>query len=161
MPYVLEVSLSGFGYPLSDLRPSSLPVSPQLRSWAFPFRAFLLLRGRKKGLPSLLYVPALSHKTLWASCRRSNVSPPTQKAVPSFCLQRFRSDPGLCSLGPSRLSGPLVDVNQEKASSSLFPSPFRSLKSKTSQPYIPGALGCLRLHQLSFFLLFAFANQGR
>jgi hypothetical protein len=93
LPWALEVSPPGFGYPLGDLRSSLLTVSPQLRSWAFPFRAFLLLNGRNKVPPIPLRSCAFSQNLLGLVPALQRFHP-TQKAVPSFCLQRFRSDSG-------------------------------------------------------------------
>jgi hypothetical protein len=74
------------------------------RSWASPFRAFLLPRGRK-GVSTSPSARALPTKTFPASIRRSDGLIPREKPVPFFAPGKINSGRGQGSPGPSNLSG--------------------------------------------------------
>jgi len=92
----MEGSYPGFGYPLYELSvptPSEASFSSQ-RSWASPFRAFLLfgdpLDRSQPNLPSLRFPT----KPLGLVPTLQRISP-TEKAVPLFATQRFSPGQGL------------------------------------------------------------------
>lgn len=90
VPPLPEVPPAGFGYPLDglkSLKPSEASFSPQ-RSWASPFKAFLLHKGREAlSNPSLR--SHASPQNLAASSRRLSGFLPSWKPCPSLLPQVF------------------------------------------------------------------------
>ena len=118
-------------------RPSEASFSSP-RSWASPFRAFLLF-GDRKPISELPSAPALSCKTCSALHPRSSGFLPPKKPSPFVlpeCLTRVGSS---CSLGilASRVS-PSAEPIEE-----LLPlqSPSRPSETNASQPSFPGTSG--------------------
>jgi hypothetical protein len=105
------------------LRTSETSFSPQ-RSWASPFKAFLLPHDRitLSNNPSAL---ALPYKTLPDLVNTLQRLQPTGKAVPLLLLPRGLIWAGAaCSLGLCDLLGSLLSLTHE-VSISLTPSPSR------------------------------------
>jgi len=140
----------GFGYPHSvSLIPSPLEASFSLqRSWASPFRAFLLPGDRGRVSPSLS-APALFHKTPSALYRRfSGLIPPGKPSpfVPPGGLARVG---GSCSHGLSDLSGsPAADPSRKSSTPPGIPfHPSDPTSLRKPNPQVLGFLcqrpGCL------------------
>jgi hypothetical protein len=128
----MEGSYPGFGYPLYELSvptPSEASFSSQ-RSWASPFRAFLLFGDRsnrsQSDLPSLRFptkplglVPTLQR------------IPPTEKAAPLVATQRFSPGQGLLLSWDFRASQALSPGKPAQRSS---PSPGSPLALRSKRP---------------------------
>jgi len=126
----MEGSYPGFGYPLYELSvpiPSEASFSSQ-RSWASPFRAFLLfgdqLDRSQPNLPSLRFPT----KPLGLVSTLQRVSP-TEKAVPLFATQRFSPGQGHLLSWDLRVSQALSPGKSSQRSSPPPGSPL-TLRSK-------------------------------
>jgi hypothetical protein len=128
----MEGSFSGFGYPLNELSvltPSEASFSSQ-RSWASPFRAFLLFGDRlgrsQPNLPSLRFLT----KPLGLVSALQRVHP-TEKAVPLVATQRFSPGQGLLLSWDLRVSQAL---SPEKSSQRSSPPPGSPLTLRSKRP---------------------------
>jgi len=142
LPCPPEVTLQGLATLLTCSTPSPLEAFFSLqRSWASPFRAFLL-PGDRGGVSSPLSAPALCHKTPSALHRRfSGLLPPGKPSpfVPPGGLTRVG---GSCSRGLYDLSGaPAADPLRK--SSTPPEIPFRPWNPAPLQEPNSRAIGFL------------------
>jgi len=140
LPSHSEGSHAGFGYPLCELivqRPSEASFSSQ-RSWASPFRAFLLPGDRfnryRSNLP-LLRFPA-KPPGLAPTLQRVH---PIEKAAPLIATRGFSPGRGLLLSWDFRVSQALPPEETPEKSSPLPGSPRvlpipKPLNSRTSEP---------------------------
>jgi hypothetical protein len=131
--------------PASSLR---IFFNPQ-RSWAFPFRAFFLRRGRPNRFGSVSPLTHFTKKPLDLLAVPQRLDPPS-KAVPP-APGSFTSGRGPCSLGRSTSRAFSRKSPRIRRLSDCVPlSPFASLLSFKSRS--PGPQGC-RAHSGRHFPL--------
>jgi hypothetical protein len=142
LPCLPEVPPSGFGYPpdgVSTPRPVDASFSLR-RSWASPFRAFLLPSDREKGFPSSPSAPALSRQTYPAWQWSLGGLIPPRKPCPLLLPWMFTPGRGLMlswAFRPFGLSRP----KNPRRGFSPQPHPSRSFPRTALQPPGSGTSG--------------------
>jgi hypothetical protein len=128
----MEGSYPGFGYPLYELSvptPSEASFSSQ-RSWASPFRAFLLSGDRMDRSQPILPFRRFPTKPLGLVPTLQRI-PPTEKAAPLVATQRFSPGQGLLLSWDFRASQALSPGKPAQRSS---PSPGSPLSLRSKRP---------------------------
>lgn len=132
----------GFGYPFSERAFAFPPLGPFFspqRSWAYPFRALFLSRGRKNLIDSFFPLVRFLAKRISSLAPALQWLSPPSEAVLLIAARWIRSSRRrLLSWGlqPFRLS---LDVTLKK-SSFLFFFPFHSSRFEASQPQLKGVV---------------------